>query len=246
MPDGGRLTIETSNAHVGDEYLHAKGADVPAGQYVVISVTDSGTGMDEETRARLFEPFFTTKDPGKGTGLGLATCYGIVKQAGGFIWVYSEPGHGTTFRVLLPRHSGEAEGEREPTHSEKLRGDETLLVVEDEEPVRSLVVRLLSMLGYRILEAASAAEAFEIAEGCGEPIHVVLTDIVMPEMNGPELVKKLTRLQPQVKPVYMSGYTRGAIELDETVVLVQKPFAPKELASKIRETLDGRNQESRR
>ncbi|HET6629597.1 MAG TPA: ATP-binding protein, partial [Woeseiaceae bacterium] len=241
MPDGGRLAIETANIEVGDEYVTVKGRDVPAGRYVAISVSDTGIGMDAETKSRLFEPFFTTKEPGKGTGLGLATCYGIVTQAGGFIWVYSEPGHGTTFRVLLPREAAEAEPEREPTQSEKLRGTETLLVVEDEEPVRTLVVRLLSMLGYTILEAAAAAEALQIAESTDAPIHAVVTDIVMPDMNGPQLVQRLSALHPEMKPVYMSGYTRGAIQVDDTIVLVQKPFSPKELARKVREALDARD-----
>ncbi len=238
MPNGGRLAIETANIEVGDEYVTLKGRDVPAGRYVAISVSDTGVGMDEQTKSRLFEPFFTTKEPGKGTGLGLATCYGIVKQAGGFIWVYSELDHGTTFRVLLPREAADAETEREPTQSEKLRGTETLLVVEDEEPVRTLVVRLLSMLGYKILEAADAAEALGIAQLIDEPIHAVVTDIVMPDMNGPALVQRLAQLHPEMRPVYMSGYTRGAIEVDDTIVLVQKPFSPKELARKVREALD--------
>jgi hypothetical protein len=238
MPNGGRLSIETGNADVGEEYVLSKGPDVPAGQYVVISVTDNGSGMDAETRARLFEPFFTTKEQGKGTGLGLATCYGIVKQAGGFIWVYSEPNHGTSFRVLLPRETSGTQTSHEPTHSEKMRGTETLLVVEDEEPVRNLVARLLSMLGYTILEAADAATALQIAESSKTPIHAVLTDIVMPDLNGPQLVQELSRLHPAMKAVYMSGYTRGAIEMDETVVLVQKPFSPKDLARKVREALD--------
>ena len=240
MPDGGRLAIETSNIRVGDNYVAAKGRDVPAGSYVAISVSDTGTGMDEETKERLFEPFFTTKEPGKGTGLGLATCYGIVKQAGGFIWVYTEIGHGTTFRVLLPRELAQTDPEIEQSHAEKVRGTETLLVVEDEESVRSLVVRLLSVLGYSILEAANASEALQIAEKNETPIHAIVTDVVMPDMNGPQLVQHLSRLHPEMKAIYMSGYTRGAIEMDETIVMVQKPFSPKELARKVREALDER------
>ncbi|MEX2125887.1 MAG: ATP-binding protein, partial [Woeseia sp.] len=238
MPNGGRLCIETANADVGDEYLASKGADIPAGQYVSISVTDNGIGMNAETQSRLFEPFFTTKEPGKGTGLGLATCYGIIKQAGGYIWMYSEPGHGTSFRLLLPRELGQEDVSVEATHSEKLRGNETLLVVEDDQSVRKLVVRLLSMLGYTVLEAVDAADALRVAESCTTPIDAILTDVVMPETQGPELVKKLSEFYPQIKTIYMSGYTRGAIEMDETIVLVQKPFAPKDLAKKVREVLD--------
>lgn len=238
MPDGGRLNIETANAKIGDEYLMSRGVDVPPGQYVSISVSDNGMGMDAETQARLFEPFFTTKAAGQGTGLGLATCYGIVKQAEGYIWVYSEPGHGSTFKVLLPRVTSGAESDVEPTHSEKVRGDETILVVEDEEPVRKLVIRMLGMLGYTVLEATSAEEALEAARNAESPIHAVLTDVVMPDINGPELVAKLAEFQPRMKAVYMSGYTRGAIQMDETIVLVQKPFAPKELAGKLRDALD--------
>jgi len=238
MPGGGQLRIETSNADVGEEYLNSKGADIPAGKYVVITVSDNGVGMDAETQSRLFEPFFTTKKAGQGTGLGLATCYGIVKQAGGFIWVYSEAGHGTSFRVLLPRESSQEEAPRDQTHSEKMRGSETVLVVEDEPQVRTLVVRLLVMLGYTVLEATSDSEALQIAEASQAPIDVVLTDVVLPDLSGPELVKKLSRLHPQMKAVYMSGYTRGAIKVDETIVLVQKPFAPKDLARKLREALD--------
>jgi PAS domain S-box-containing protein len=238
MPDGGRLCIETVNADVSDEYMVAKGADVPAGQYVSITVTDSGVGMDAEIQSRLFEPFFTTKEPGKGTGLGLATCYGIVKQAGGFIWVYSEPGHGSSFRLLLPRELAPEDVIAVPTHSEKLRGTETLLVVEDDESVRKLVVRLLSMLGYDVLEAVDAADALRTANSSKKPIHALITDIIMPETQGPELARQLSLSHPLLKTIYMSGYTRGAIEMDETIVLVQKPFAPKDLARKVREVLD--------
>jgi CheY-like chemotaxis protein len=238
MPDGGRLCIETTNADVSDEYMVAKGTDVPAGQYVSITVTDSGVGMDAEIQSRLFEPFFTTKEPGKGTGLGLATCYGIVKQAGGFIWVYSEPGHGSSFRLLLPRELAPEDVIAVPTHSEKLRGTETLLVVEDDESVRKLVVRLLSMLGYDVLEAVDAADALRTANSSKKPIHALITDIIMPETQGPELARQLSLSHPLLKTIYMSGYTRGAIEMDETIVLVQKPFAPKDLARKVREVLD--------
>jgi nitrogen-specific signal transduction histidine kinase len=238
MPHGGRLCIETANADVSDEYMVAKGADVPAGQYVSVTVTDSGVGMDAEIQSRLFEPFFTTKEPGKGTGLGLATCYGIVKQAGGFIWVYSEPGHGSSFRLLLPRELAPEDVIAVPTHSEKLRGTETLLVVEDDESVRKLVVRLLSMLGYEVLEAVDAGDALRTANSSKKPIHALITDIIMPETQGPELARRLSLSHPLLKTIYMSGYTRGAIEMDETIVLVQKPFAPKDLARKVREVLD--------
>jgi len=238
MPDGGRLAIETANATVGREYLDSKSADIPPGQYVTISVTDTGNGMDEHTRQRLFEPFFTTKGPGKGTGLGLATCYGIVKQAGGVIWVYSEQGHGTTFRIFLPAVLEEPQPEIESTHSEKLRGDETLLVVEDDEAIRRLVVRLLKMLGYDVLEAMNSADALEIAGASKRPLDAVLTDVVMPDGQGPELAQQLAERYPGIKIIYMSGYTRGAIELDETIVLLQKPFSRQDLARKVRDALD--------
>ena len=238
MPEGGRLCIETANVRIGEEYMSATGAEVPAGHYVSVTVTDNGTGMDAETQSRLFEPFFTTKEQGKGTGLGLATCYGIVRQAGGYLWVCSEPGHGSSFRLFLPRELAPEDAVPEPTQSDKLRGSETLLVVEDDEPVRRIVVRLLSMLGYSVLEAVGADDAMRIAESATVPIHAVITDVVMPQTQGPELVKNLARAHPQIRIIYMSGYTRGAIEMDETIVLVQKPVAPNDLARKVREVLD--------
>jgi hypothetical protein len=238
MPNGGRLCIETDNVTVGQEYISSKGIDIPPGQYVRVTVTDNGLGMDAAIQSRLFEPFFTTKEPGKGTGLGLATCYGIVKQANGFIWVYSEPGHGSSFRLLLPRELAPEDAVVEPTHSEKLRGNETILVVEDDASIRKLVVRLLAMLGYVVLEAEDAADALRIADTSKQPIHAVITDVVMPETHGPELVRQLSVSHPSIRTIYMSGYTRGSIEMDETIVLVQKPFAPKDLARKVREVLD--------
>jgi CheY-like chemotaxis protein len=238
MPNGGRLCIETDNVTIGQEYISAKGIDIPPGQYVSVTITDNGIGMDATIQSRLFEPFFTTKEPGKGTGLGLATCYGIIKQANGFIWVYSEPGHGSSFRLLLPRELAPEDAVVEPTHSEKLRGSETILVVEDDESVRKLVVRLLAMLGYDVLEAVDAADALRTANTSKQHIHAVITDVVMPEIHGPELVRKLSVSHPSIRTIYMSGYTRGSIEMDESIVLVQKPFAPKELARKVREVLD--------
>lgn len=238
MPDGGQLSIETSNMEIGDEYMTAKGAETLAGQYVRISVTDNGHGMDAETQARLFEPFFTTKEPGKGTGLGLATCYGIIKQAGGSIGVYSEPGQGSSFRVLLPREFAPEDVTTEPVPAESVRGTETLLVVEDDVSVRKLVVRLLSNLGYNVLEAGDATDALQLAQSSSTPIHALITDVVMPGIQGPELARKLTLANPQLKIVYMSGYTRGVVEVDDTIVLVQKPFAQNDLAQKVRELLD--------
>jgi hypothetical protein len=238
MLDGGRLSIETRNAEIGDDHLAFNGADVPAGQYVSVTVTDNGTGMDAETQSRLFEPFYTTKEPGKGTGLGLATCYGIIKQAGGHIRVCSEPGRGSSFRLLLPRELAPEDLIAEPTHSEKLRGKETVLVVEDDESIRKLVVRLLKMLGYDVLDAVNAADALRIASSSQKPIHVVITDVVMRETQGPELARQLSRSHPRIKTVYMSGYSPGTIDLNETIVLVQKPFAPGDLARKVREVLD--------
>jgi PAS domain S-box-containing protein len=238
MPAGGRLCIETGNMTVGQEYILSKGIDIPPGPYVSVTITDNGVGMDTAIQSRLFEPFFTTKEPGKGTGLGLATCYGIVKQAKGFIWVYSEPGHGSSFRLLLPRELAREDAVVEPTHSEKLRGSETILVVEDDESVRKLVVRLLAMLGYTMLEAVDVADALRIADTSERPIHAVITDVVMPDTHGPELVRRLSISHPSIRAIYMSGYTRGSIEMSESIVLVQKPFAPKELARKVREVLD--------
>jgi DNA-binding NtrC family response regulator len=161
-----------------------------------------------------------------------------VKQAGGFIWVYSELDHGTSFRLLLPRELAPEDVVAEPTHSEKLRGSETILVVEDDESVRKLVVRLLAMLGYNVLEAVDAADALRTANSNKQTIHAVITDVIMPDIQGPELVKQLAVSHPSIRTIYMSGYTRGAIEMDQTIVLVQKPFAPKDLARKVREVLD--------
>ncbi len=242
MPRGGKLTIETGNVFLDEEYARRHVAVSP-GHYVMLAVSDTGTGMDEGTRARIFEPFYTTKEAGKGTGLGLSTVYGIVKQSGGSIWVYSEVGRGTTFKVYLPL-VGEAgqEYRRRDEVEEDVRGTETVLLAEDEEVVRTLAREVLETYGYRVLEAANGGAALLICERHEEPIHLLITDVVMPEMSGRELADRLAALRPEMKVLYMSGYTDNAIVhqgvLDEEANFIQKPFAPRRLARKVREVLD--------
>lgn len=242
MPDGGKLTLETANVALSEEYTRTH-APVKAGQYVMVSVTDTGIGMDEVTIEQIFEPFFTTKEPGKGTGLGLATVYGIVKQSGGYIWVYSEPGVGTTFKVYFPRVEAHAEQEQPaPAASSSLHGSETILVVEDEEQVRQLTVDVLESYGYRVLAAASPTEAINIARHHSGAIDLVLTDVVLPAMNGRKLVERLEKISPGFQALYVSGYTDNAIIhqgiLEAGTAFVQKPYSPRVLAAKVREVLD--------
>ncbi|MBI4877125.1 MAG: response regulator [Acidobacteria bacterium] len=241
MPGGGRLIIETANFDL-DEGCAAVHPDMTPGSYVLLAVSDTGTGMDEETRQHIFEPFFTTKGLEKGTGLGLSTVYGIVKQSRGWIWVYSEPGHGTIFKIYLPRLEGAlAAGRAAAPAPGTLRGSETVLVVEDEEIVRRLTVEIVRSYGYRVLEAARGGEALLVAERHPEPIHLLLTDVVMPGITGKELADRLKRLRPEMKVLYMSGYTADAIAhqgvLDSGVNYIQKPPVPSALAAKIREVL---------
>jgi two-component system cell cycle sensor histidine kinase/response regulator CckA len=241
MLDGGRLTIETGNTIISDDYGQRHGAEIPAGDYVLLAMSDDGMGMDEATQAKIFEPFFTTKGAGKGTGLGLSTCYGIVKQAGGYIWVYSEIGKGTTFKIYLPRVVEETDRAPIVRQLESLRGTETILVAEDDDQVRKLAARALTRLGYRVLEAANGSAAL-IAGETPDEIHLLLTDVVMPEMSGKQLVEKLAPTRPTMKVLYMSGYTANAIMhrgvLDPGTHMLQKPFAPDTLARKVRELLD--------
>jgi len=243
MPDGGRLTIETANVEFDGSVSHAP-AMVAPGKYVMLAVTDNGCGMDEKTQAHIFEPFFTTKEKGKGTGLGLATVYGIVKQSGGYIWVYSEPGHGTTFKIYLPRVEDEASPDtRELGSSGRSfpRGNEVVLLVEDEKGVRDLAREYLELSGYSVIEAEDGYTALELTAMHAGPIHLLMTDVVMPGISGRELADRVRNIRPEIKVLYMSGYTDQAVVhhgiLDGDAVLLQKPFSMSTLASKLREIL---------
>jgi signal transduction histidine kinase/ActR/RegA family two-component response regulator len=240
MPDGGRIIIETSNVDLDEGYA-AQHAGVEAGQYVLLSVTDTGVGMTQQVMQHIFEPFFTTKGTG-GTGLGLSTVYGIVTQAGGWVWVYSEPGAGSAFKVYFPRAGGATKPLAEPVAAaETLRGTETVLVVEDQPDVRKLTLAMLEDQGYRLLEAANGIEALSLSERYAEPIDLLVTDVVMPGMTGRELARMLLALRPSLKTLYTSGYPANAIAhegvLDPGVAYLPKPFSPAQLAAKVREVL---------
>jgi len=242
MPRGGRLTLETANVDL--DATHARQhVGVQPGRYVMLAVTDTGVGIAPDTRAHLFEPFFTTKGPGQGTGLGLATVYGIVKQSDGHIWVYSEPGRGTTFKVYLPR----VDATVDPMMPEldlqaDTHGHETILLVEDAPAVRALAHDVLTAQGYTVLEAEHGREALRIAKQYAGPIHLLLTDVVMPEMNGRDLVEQLAPIRPSIAIIYMSGYTDTVVVhhggLDPGAAFLQKPFTPSALVGKIRQLLD--------
>ena len=244
MPSGGKLAIETANVELDEEYAHAH-VSVAPGRYVRLSVSDTGVGMTQEVKERVFEPFFTTKEKGKGTGLGLSMVYGIVKQSNGNIWLYSEPGRGTTFRIYFPRTEEEADTLHEREETEFFpKGSETILLVEDDESVRDLATRLLEQQGYRVLKAANGQEALLVAkERVRETIHLLLADIVMPQMGGKELADWLKISRPNVKVLYTSGYADNAIVhhgiLDPGTHFLQKPFSLKTLSHKVREVLDG-------
>jgi len=243
MPKGGKLTLETANVELDGAYARAHVAVKP-GRYIMLAVSDTGCGMDSETQSHLFEPFFTTKERGKGTGLGLSTVYGIVKQSGGNVWVYSELGRGATFKVYLPQVDEPLEEPR-PVEARAVpaRATETVLVVEDEVSVRSLVRGVLESRGYRVLEACHGADALSISDQHGGPIHLLLTDVVMPEMSGRDLASRVMPRRPEIRVLYMSGYTDDAIihngVLDAGTAFLQKPFTPDALARKVREVLDG-------
>ncbi len=244
MPDGGKITIETANVELDDCYARTHD-NVQKGPHVVLSISDTGIGMDEKTRSRIFEPFFTTKEVGKGTGLGLSTVYGIVKQSGGNIWVYSEPGKGTTFKIYFPQiNHDKAISIQSEALNESLDGTETILLVEDESSLRDLAFAILVRRGYTVLEASNGEEAITVSRKYNGVIHLMLTDVIMPLLNGRELADKLKLERPDMRVLFMSGYTDEAIfrhgVLDSMNAFIQKPFTPISLSKKVREILDER------
>jgi CheY-like chemotaxis protein len=247
MSSGGILTLETANVFLEEDYTPAQ-FHIKTGEYVMLAVSDNGIGMDSATQARIFEPFFTTKEPGRGTGLGLATIYGIVKQSEGYIWVYSTPDVGTTFKIYLPKCNESVEPN---TRSEEpdallkaaaLHGAETVLVVEDEEAVRGLLRQALQSYGYKVLTARHGLEGLALLSQSDEKIDLILSDLIMPQMGGVELARALRQKQPKIKLVVMSGYTdRVAIQQGVVALCdryIQKPFSPRQLLVSIREVLD--------
>ncbi len=241
MPGGGTLTIETRHGEIDEAYAREH-SGVQPGDAVMLAVSDTGMGMDEETKSHIFEPFYTTKEKGKGTGLGLATVYGIVQQSGGHIFVYSEPGHGTTFKIYLPRVAA-AEDVAPRGAAAVVGGTETVLLVEHDDAVRRLAREALDPLGYVVLDAEHGERGLQIAREHAGPIHLLLTDVVMPGLSGPSLVASLAKLRPGIPVLYMSGYTESAAVrigvLEAGMALLQKPFGPTELARRVRQSLDG-------
>jgi CheY-like chemotaxis protein len=241
MPTGGKLSIDTANADLTEQYAELHQLVIP-GRYVMLAVADTGNGMGPETKAKMFEPFFTTKERGKGTGLGLSTVYGIVKQSGGYIWVYSQPNRGTTFKIYLPRVDAPAERAAPPREVRTLAGTETILLAEDDEMLRPLAKGVLEKLGYTVLDAENAARALALAGAHAGPIALLVSDVVMPGGSGRELARQLARSRPDTRVLYISGYTDDAIVhhgmLEPGLAFLQKPFTPDALARKVRDVLD--------
>ncbi len=242
MVRGGKITIETANVVLDQAYARKKGVSLQPGPYVLLEVRDTGTGMDLETRSHLFEPFFTTKELGKGTGLGLSTVYGIIKQSGGYIWVDSQPDCGTSFQIFLPQAEGKSDLKESDPHSPNLlQGSETILIVEDNELVRNLTSEALKQYGYTVIEAPGGEPALKITQEYGEKIDLLLTDVVMPGLNGRELADKILSFRPGIKVLYMSGYSNNAIVqhgvLTPGLAFIEKPFSPETLAEKVRQVL---------
>jgi two-component system cell cycle sensor histidine kinase/response regulator CckA len=241
MPTGGKLTMQTADVELDERYAKAH-LGVNPGPHVMLAMIDTGIGMDKATQARIFEPFFTTKGKDKGTGLGLSTAFGIVQQSGGSIWLYSEIGRGTTFKIYLPRAHGALDSTRPPADPTTLRGSETILLVEDEDQVRTVARGILRKSGYEVIEARSGEEALVLAERHGGPIQLLLSDVVMPQMSGPDLAKQLARTRPQIKVLFMSGYTDDSVirhgVLQADVAFLQKPITPDLLTRKVRAVMD--------
>ena len=243
MPKGGKLTVQTANVNLDLNYFKRHGVKEQPGSYVMLKVTDTGMGMDVETRVRIFEPFFTTKELGRGTGLGLSSVYGIAKQNKGYVSVYSEPGKGATFKVYFPKIDTDAVSDiEEQVDDHLLKGSETILVVEDNQVLLKMTQKMLEKYGYRILTAQNGREALAVFTGYDGPIHLILTDVVMPEMGGRELAEKIKSEKPEVKVIFMSGYSDNAVSdngtLHKDVKFIKKPFSPGGLASKVREVLN--------
>jgi CheY-like chemotaxis protein len=242
MPDGGALTIETGNVELDAAQVAKHGEGTP-GPHVLLAVSDTGIGMDEEVRRHLFEPFYTTKPAGQGTGLGLATVFGVVKQSGGGIYVYSEPGRGSTFKIYLPACAAEgAEVESDGADAQARRGTETIMVVEDDDSVRDLVRVMHEANGYEVLAVEDAAEAMSVCTENPERVHLLLTDVVMPGMNGRMLAERLGEVSPLMRVLFMSGYSDEAVhrhgQITDNAAFLEKPFTERALAQKVREVLD--------
>jgi CheY-like chemotaxis protein len=241
MPNGGTLTIETRIIDLDEDYARTHAGVLP-GRYALLAVTDTGGGMSPEVAAHIFEPFFTTKDVGKGTGLGLATCFGIVTEAGGHLWFYTEPGHGTTFKVYLPIVAGTIVPDAAEQAPADPRGTETILLVEDEPAVRSVTTRLLRSLGYTVLEAHHGEAALALASSTAQPIHLVVTDMVMPHLGGRAMIDRMREHRPEVRVLFISGYAADAItrngSLEPGMAFLQKPFTRPGLAKAVRDALE--------
>jgi CheY-like chemotaxis protein len=243
MSVGGSLTIELASVDAGETGAPPQ-VPVKPGRYIMLKVSDTGHGMDAVTQARIFEPFFTTKEPGKGTGLGLAMVYGIIEQAGGYVWVDSAPEQGTTFKILLPLVEGAVPPETNPdlAPAESSSGTKTILLVEDEEKVRVFVRKILERSGYKVLEARRGDEGLQTGDATREPIHLLVTDVIMPQMGGPELARRITSSHPETRVLFISGYADGALNQDhvvpENAAFLQKPFTPDALVRKVREVLE--------
>jgi PAS domain S-box-containing protein len=243
MPDGGRISIETGNAYLDETFIE-KNMEAVAGPYVLLSVSDTGIGLDKETKSHIFEPFFTTKGEGKGTGLGLSTVYGIIRQNNGFIWVYSEPGQGTVFKIYLPQITKDEQETlvSRPVTVTSLTGTETILLVEDEVNVRLVACKFLKKHGYTVLEVGHPKEALQLCQQDNHQIDLLITDVIMPDMSGRELAEQLTRSYPNLKVLYISGYANDALSqygvIGSGIAFLEKPFSSESLAHKVRETLD--------